>query len=240
MENTSPIVAQADQMDAAQFYRKTYGLVALAFAGFASLLYLFFITPVAGLFMNTIGAMYNSLGGFTWLIVMLAFWAGTYYAQKLASNRADRSSQYAGLGLYVVLEALIFIPLITLVALSTKGNVGDILIPACTLTGALVLGLTIAVQFTQVDFSFLRVIITIGSICAIGAIIMFAIMGINPGTWFALAMILLMASVILYQTHVIKNNCSTEDYVIAAFILFSAFVTLLWYVIQFFLGRRSE
>jgi len=240
MENTSPIVAQADQMDAAQFYRKTYGLVALAFAGFASLLYLFFITPVAGLFMNTIGAMYNSLGGFTWLIVMLAFWAGTYYAQKLASNRADRSSQYAGLGLYVVLEALIFIPLITVVALSTKGNVGDILIPACTLTGALVLGLTIAVQFTQVDFSFLRVIITIGSICAIGAIIMFAIMGINPGTWFALAMILLMASVILYQTHVIKNNCSTEDYVIAAFILFSAFVTLLWYVIQFFLGRRSE
>jgi FtsH-binding integral membrane protein len=111
MENTSPVVAHADQIDAASFYRKTYGLVALAFAGFASLLYLFFITPVAGLFMSTIGAMYNSLGGFTWLIVMLAFWAGTYYAQKLAYNRADRSSQYMGLAIYVVLEALIFIPL---------------------------------------------------------------------------------------------------------------------------------
>ena len=117
MENTSPVVAHADQIDAASFYRKTYGLVALAFAGFAALLYTFFkLTPVAELFMNTIGAMYNSLGSLTWLVVMLAFWAGTYYAQKLASNRADRTSQYMGLGLYVFLEALIFIPLISIVA----------------------------------------------------------------------------------------------------------------------------
>jgi FtsH-binding integral membrane protein len=241
MENTSRLVAQADPIDAAQFYRKTYGLVALAFAGFAGLLYTFFqLTPVAEIFMNTLGAMFNSLGGFTWLIVMLVFWAGTYYAQKLAANGASRESQYAGLALYVFLEAVIFIPLITIVAITTKGEVGDILIPACALTGALVLGLTLAVQFTQVDFSFLRIVIVIGSICAIGAVIMFSIMGINPGTWFALAMILLMATVILYQTHVIKNNCSTEDYVMAAFILFSAFVTLLFYVIQFFMGRRSE
>ncbi len=241
MENTSRIVAEADQIDAASFYRKTYGLVALAFAGFAGLLYTFFnLTPVAEIFMTTLGAMFKSLGGFTWLIVMLGFWAGTYFAQKLASNRASRESQYAGLALYVLLEALIFIPLIAIVAVTTKGHPDDILLPACGLTGALVLGLTLAVQLTQVDFSFLRIVITIGSICAIGAVIMFTIMGINPGTWFALAMILLMATVILYQTHVIKNQCSTEDYVIAAFILFSAFVTLLWYVIQFFMGRRSE
>jgi FtsH-binding integral membrane protein len=240
MENTSRIVAQADPIDAAQFYRKTYGLVALAFAGFASLLYVFFKSGIAEMFMRGLISMSQSLGGFSWIIVMLAFWGGTYYAQKLAANGASRESQYAGLGLYVLLEAIIFIPLIYMVSIYTKGEVGDILIPACTLTGALVLGLTLAVQFTQVDFSFLRIVIVIGSICAIGAVIMFSIMGINPGTWFALAMILLMATVILYQTHVIKNNCSTDDYVIAAFILFSAFVTLLFYVIQFFMGRRSE
>jgi FtsH-binding integral membrane protein len=149
---------------------------------------------------------YNSLGGLTWLIVMLTFWAGTYYAQKLASVGASRESQYAGLGLYVFLEALTFIPLISVVAYKTGGNAETILIPACALTGALVLGLTLAVQFTQVDFSFLRIVITIGSICAIGAIIMFAIMGINPGTWFALAMILLMATVIS-----LSNFCNQES-----------------------------
>jgi len=239
MENTSRIVAQADPIDAAQFYRKTYGLVALAFAGFAGLLYTFFeLTPVAFIVMSSLSAMFKSVGNFTWLIVMLVFWAGTYFAQKLAANRASRESQYAGLALYVLLEALIFIPLIAIVA--ADGNPRDILIPACAVTGALVLGLTLAVQFTQVDFSFLRIVIVIGSICALGAIIVFTLMGFNPGTWFALAMILLMATVILYQTYVIKNNCSTDDYVIAAFILFSAFVTLLWYVIRFFMGSRSE
>jgi FtsH-binding integral membrane protein len=53
-------------------------------------------------------------------------------------------------------------------------------------------------------------------------------------------MILLMASAILYQTWVIKTQLSTGDHVIAAFMLFSSIVTLLWYVISFFLGRRSE
>ena len=90
------------------------------------------------------------------------------------------------------------------------------------------------------NFSFLRIVVVVGSICALGAVLVFSLMGINPGTWFALAMILLMSTVILYQTSVIKDECSTEDYVLAAMILFSAFVTLLWYVIQFFLGRRSE
>jgi len=51
---------------------------------------------------------------------------------------------------------------------------------------------------------------------------------------------LLMASVILYQTYVIKNTLETDQYIAAAFVLFSSFVTLLFYVIRFFLGRRDD
>lgn len=240
MENTTYVVAQASDLERANFFRKTYGLVALAFAGFAALLYAFFISGVAESVIKGMMALSGSMGSFSWIIIMLAFWGGTVFAQKLASDRASRGSQYAGLGLYVLLEALIFIPLIWMVSITTKGDIGTILIPACTLTGALVAGLSLAVYLTRIDFSFLRVAIIIGSVCAIGAVIVFMIMGINPGTWFSLAMILLMATVILYQTSVIKNQLSTEDYVLAAFILFSAFVTMLWYVIQFFIGRRSE
>ena len=50
----------------------------------------------------------------------------------------------------------------------------------------------------------------------------------------------LMASAILYQTWVIKTQLHTDEHIIAAFMLFSSIVTLLWYVISFFLGRRSE
>jgi len=234
------IVSQAPAADRAAFYRRTYAHVAGAFAAFGALLYYFFVSGFAGVVMNGLASLVNATGSFGWLIVLLAFWGGTYVAQRLATSGASLASQYAGLSLYVLLEALIFIPLIAVVSYQTGGNPEEILVPACGVTGALVFGLSVAVFFTGVDFSFLRVAIIIGSIAALGAIIVFSIMGINPGTWFSLAMILLMATVILYQTWVIKDQCSTQDHVLAAFILFSAFVTLLWYVIQFFMGRRNE
>jgi FtsH-binding integral membrane protein len=239
-ESNPFIVAEAPAADRAAFYRRTYAHVAGAFAAFAALLFFFFASGVATAVMSGLGSLIQATRGFGWLIVLLAFWGGTFAAQVLASNRASRASQYAGLGLYVVLEALIFIPLIWMTAVKTDGHPGEILIPACAVTGALVVGLSVAVFATGLDFSFLRVAIIIGSLCALGAIIVFSIMGINPGTWFALAMIILMASVILYQTWVIKDSCETDQHVFAAFILFSAFVTLLWYVISFFLGRRNE
>jgi FtsH-binding integral membrane protein len=52
-------------------------------------------------------------------------------------------------------------------------------------------------------------------------------------------MIILMATVILYQTNEIKNTMETDQHVAAAFVLFSSFVTLLFYVIRLFAGRRE-
>ncbi|MEY3959236.1 MAG: hypothetical protein RJA37_1839, partial [Verrucomicrobiota bacterium] len=46
--------------------------------------------------------------------------------------------------------------------------------------------------------------------------------------------------VILYQTHEIKNTLETDQHVAAAFVLFSSFVTLLFYVIRLFLDRRED
>jgi FtsH-binding integral membrane protein len=116
----------------------------------------------------------------------------------------------------------------------------QILVPACGLTGALVVGLTFSVYMTSTDFSFLRTILVVGSFVALGLIVLSACGLFALGTWFALAMILLMASAILYQTWVIKTQLNTDEHIIAAFMLFSSIVTLLWYVISFFLGRRSE
>ena len=181
----------------------------------------------------------GSMGGFGILVVMLMFWGGTYVAQKMAENRASRPSQYLGLGLYVVLEAIIFVPLIVMVAIKTGGNPGEVLIPACAVTAALVVGLTVAVFTMGIDFSFLRVAIVIGSICALGIILVAAFTDSQLGNWFSIIMILLMATVILYQTQVIKDSCETDQHVLAAFILFSAFVTLLFYVIRLFAGRRD-
>jgi FtsH-binding integral membrane protein len=235
MESNPFIVADAPASDRAAFFRRTYGLVAASFAAFAFALYGFFVSGVAETFMRAIAG----IGSWGILGVMVLFWLGTTAAQSLAFNRASRAAQYAGLGIYVLLQALIFIPLIYYTAIVTKGNPGEILIPACMATGALVIALTAVVFMTNLDFSFLKVAIVIGSICALGIVIVSLFAGWTLGTWFSIAMIILMATVILYQTNEIKNTMETDQHVAAAFVLFSSFVTLLFYVIRLFAGRRE-
>ena len=236
MHESNPfIVADAPAADRAAFFRRTYGLVAASFGAFAIALYAFFVSGIAHSFMSAIAGV----GSWGMLGVMVLFWFGTTAAQSLAFNRASRTSQYAGLGLYVLLQALIFVPLIYYTAIVTKGNPGEILIPACMATGALVIALTAVVFMTNMDFSFLKVAIVIGSICALGIIIVSLFAGWSLGAWFSIAMIVLMATVILYQTNEVKNTMETDQHVAAAFVLFSSFVTLLFYVIRLFAGRRD-
>ena len=236
MHESNPfIVADAPAADRAAFFRRTYGLVAASFGAFAIALYAFFVSGIAHSFMSAIAGV----GSWGMLGVMVLFWFGTTAAQSLAFNRASRTSQYAGLGLYVLLQALIFVPLIYYTAIVTKGNPGEILIPACMATGALVIALTAVVFMTNMDFSFLKVAIVIGSICALGIIIVSLFAGRSLGAWFSIAMIVLMATVILYQTNEVKNTMETDQHVAAAFVLFSSFVTLLFYVIRLFAGRRE-
>ena len=245
MESNPFIVADAPAADRAAFFRRTYGLVAIGFAAFAALLAIFFVgfdqrSGIAFAVFAGLGSMISSLGGWSILLVMLAFWGATTVAQSLAFNRASRGTQYAGLGLYVILEALIFIPLIGYVILSTKGNASSVLLPAGIVTAGMIAGLTALVFMTNLDFSFLKVAIVLGSFAAIAIVIVAAIAGLSLGAWFSIAMIILMATVILYQTNEIKNTLETDQHVAAAFILFSSFVTLLFYVIRFFAGGRRD
>ena len=236
MHESNPfIVADAPAADRAAFFRRTYGLVAASFGAFAVTLYALFVSGIAETFMRSI----SGVGSWGMLGVMVLFWVGTTAAQSLAFNRASRTSQYAGLGLYVLLQAIIFVPLIYYTSYVTKGNPGEILIPACMATGALVVALTAVVFMTNLDFSFLKVAIVIGSICALGIVVVSLFAGWSLGAWFSIAMIVLMATVILYQTNEIKNTMETDQHVAAAFVLFSSFVTLLFYVIRLFAGRRE-
>lgn len=236
MHESNPfIVADAPAADRAAFFRRTYGLVAASFGAFAVTLFALFVSGIAETFMRSIAGV----GSWGMLGVMVLFWLGTTAAQSLAFNRASRTAQYAGLGIYVLLQALIFVPLIYYTAIVTKGNPGEILIPACLATGALVVALTAVVFMTNMDFSFLRVAIVIGSICALGVIVVSLFAGWSLGAWFSIAMIVLMATVILYQTNEVKNTMETDQHVAAAFVLFSSFVTLLFYVIRLFAGRRE-
>ena len=236
MSSYATTVSQAPASEQAAFYRRTYTHVAGALAGFAVVLYALMSTGLGpALFIPIL-----KLGTWSWLLVMGAFWLGTSVAQSMAANQASRGMQYAGLSLYVVMEALIFVPIMIMVGAATKGNYMEILDPACTATGVIVAGLTAVVFLTGANFSFLRTVLTVGSLAALGVIVVSALFGLSIGGWFSIAMILLMSAAILYQTWAIREQYATDQHVSAAIALFAAIVTLLWYVIRFFLSRRSE
>ena len=226
----------------AAFFRKTYALVAGAFTAFAALLGLFFVgfeegRGVAFSLFEAMGGMMSRLGGWSMLLVLVAFWGGTAVAQRLANSDVSRSRQYVGLGIYVVLEALLFVPLIAVITIMTHGDASSILLPAGIVTGALIVGLTATVFLTDLDFSVLRAVVVIGGVAALGVAVVAAVAETPLGIWFSIAMIALMATTILYQTHAIRGSFGTGQHVPAAFLLFSSFVTLFFYVLRFFMQR---
>ncbi|MDR2513406.1 MAG: Bax inhibitor-1 family protein [Puniceicoccales bacterium] len=228
------VVAEAPAQARASFYRKAYGLAALAFCAWAGMLALLF---ASGAYVPVCNLIFG-LGSIGWLLVLAVFWGATALAQSLAFTRGEVGKQYLGLGLYALAEALIFTPLIATVAVKTQGDLMQILAPAGVVTLALMVALTATVFMTRVDFSFLKTAVVLGSFAALGAIVCFSIFSFAPGIWFAVAMIALMVAAILWQTWQIKEQCDTDQHVGAAVLIFAGFVTLLWYVIQLFLSRR--
>lgn len=227
--NSDLDLTYADNVEKAEFYKKTYLHVALAFLGFILVEALFLNTPA----IVNIGLQMTQ--GWTWLIVLGAFMFITNYAENMAIKTTDKKTQYAGFVLYIVAEAFIFVPLLY-IAMASTGDY-SILNQAFLVTLFLFVALTAVVFITGKDFSFLKTAITVGSIVAIGIIIAGIAFGFNLGLVFSGFMVLLAAGSILYQTSNMIHRYSSDQYVAASIGLFASFMLMLWYIIQFFLSR---
>lgn len=214
------------------FMRRVYGHLAAALLAFVALeAFLLSIPAVKN------GAMQLASGRFVWLFVMLAFMGATYMATRMATG-ATRGMQYAGLGLYVVAEALIFLPMLGFVLL--RDDSGSLLAKAGLITGGLFLGLSTVALTTEKDLSFMQRFLKIGLWVALGIIAASLIFGFSLGVIFMSAMIVLMAGCILYETQQIYRTYPGEMYVAASLTLFASFATMLWYVIQLLLSLGSR
>lgn len=228
MDNENILVSNATELERAEFFRKTYTHVALALLAFIAVeTLLLMIVP-----MNFIAAM---LGGrFIWLFIIGLFWLGTTMSNKLAFN-PSRDKQYLGLGLYVILEAIIFLPMIAIAtAYSGVAMIGQ----AGLITLFMFGGLTAVVFFSKRDFSFLRTAIVVGGFISLGIIVVGAIFGFDLGLWFSVGMVVLASASILYQTSQIKDQYGTEQYVGAALQLFASVMLLFWYILRILMSRR--
>ena len=229
MNYQTTMVAQATESARAEFYRKTYAHVAmaiLAFIGVESLLLKFIPQEM----------IFSMISGrFVWLFILGLFWLGTSMSNRFVFD-PSREKQYLGLGLYVVLEAIIFLPLI---AMATYYSGGGMIMQAAIITLFMFLGLTAVVFLSKTDFSFLRTALVVGGFVSLGAIVVGAIFGFDLGLWFSVGMVVLASASILYQTSQIKDKYDTEQYVGAALQLFASVMLLFWYVLRILMSRRN-
>ena len=181
---------------------------------------------------NPLTQLFFGGGALGWLLVLAAFWGISMLANRLAFGGASEGTQLAGLGIYIVAEALLFAPMLNVLMMRFgDATLSEIVAPAG--------GLTATVFMTKTDFSFLRAFVSIGFFVALGAVVLLALFGGGIGTWFIIAMTVFISVVILYQTWMVKTQFRPDQHVGAALIIFAGVATLFWYLIMIFASRRE-
>jgi len=226
-------VATADVDVRMQFIRRTYAHLLGALLAFVGVIWAIQQTQFAEDF--TFWAW--SGRGYNWLVVVGGFMLVSWLADKWSHSDTSSAMQYVGLAVYVVAQAIIFTPLIHIAAFYSDPSV---LPNSALLTAFLFTGLTGTVFLMRKDFSFLRGILAIGGFAALGLILCGILFGFELGLWFAVAMIVYSAGVVLYQTSQVMAHYRPTQHVGAALGLFAAVALMLYYVIMMFLNLSRD
>jgi FtsH-binding integral membrane protein len=215
-------VADAAPSERASFIRCTYANLAGAIVAFAIIEAYLLSLPIAQEFAALAENRY------VWLGILGGYMFVSWIAEQWAQTSRSLVSQYLALTIYIVAEAILFVPL-----LLVANTVSPDIIPIATLiTGGLTCGLTLVVLSTRRDFSFLRNFVVMGGFVALGLIVGSAIFGFGLGMIFSGAMIILACACILYSTHKVLTNYNTNQPVAAALCLFAAIALLFWYIVR--------
>jgi len=219
----SPSAAQSSPAERAGFIRKTYGHLAIALLAFTGIECYLVNAPFAEKL-----AM-SMTQGMSWLVVMGLFMGVGYLADKLARSNNSEQTQYLGLGLFVVAEAIVFLPLLYIA--NFYGGEG-VIQTAGIMTLLLVGGLTYTAFATKKDFSFLGGILSIGGFVAIGFIVCSLIFGFSLGLVFSSVMVLFAGGSVLYTTSNIIHHYNPNQHVAASLSLFASVALLFFYILS--------
>lgn len=230
MTADTPSAAASALAERTEFLHRTYQHLALAIAAFIGLEALLLSIPGIESF---VAMMTSSRAG--WLLVLGAFMGVSYVADRWASATTSRATQYVGLGLYIVAEAVIFLPLLYYAAYVVGG---DVLVKSAVTTGVVFGGLTATVLISKRDFSFLGGFLKVAGFGAMGLIVVSLLFGFTLGNLFAGAMAVFAAGAIVYSTSNILHRYRPDQHVAAALSLFASVALLFWYVLSFLLGSR--
>ena len=225
------LVANASEAERANFIRKTYLHLGGAILAFAVVEALLIKSGVAESFVHLLQG-----SKWMWLVVMGLFMGVSYIADKWAHSAISKEMQYAGLGLFVVAEAIVFMPLLYIAQMKAP----TVIPQAGLLTLLLVGGITFTAFTTRKNFSFLGPALSIGSWIALGVIALSILFGFNLGLFFSAIMVVFAAASVLYNTSNIIHEYHTEQHVAASLALFSSVGLMFWYLVQILMSLTGD
>jgi FtsH-binding integral membrane protein len=174
-------------------------------------------------------------GQMLWLGVLAAFMVVGWLASRFAHTAESRSVQYAALGAYVLMQALLFVPMLW-VAERTAPSA----IPSAGLVTMVGFAALTGIAFwTRKDFSFLGSVLRWAFVCALLLMVAGMIFGFQLGVFFSVAMVGLAGAAILYDTSNVIHHFPEDRHVGAALELFASVALMFWYVLRLFLASRD-
>lgn len=233
----SETVASAPPSVRGAFIRRTYAHLAgavLAFVGIEAVLL------ESGLGKDIVRSLFATGGNLAWLGLMVLFVVGGIAAQMMARSRQSVGVQYAGLALYVLLEVVIFLPILIVATNAPQYAGKDLPLQAGIVTLAAFAGLTAAVFVSGRDFSFLGPVLWVAAFLALGLVIAAVVGGFSLGLGFAALMVALACGFIIYDTSNVMHHYSTDQHVSAALQLFASVALLFWYVLSIFMSVSND
>ncbi len=219
-------VSDASVEDRSDFIWKCYAHVVGAILAFAAIEVYFFQSGIAE---RIAAPMLNNW----WMVLgvfILAGWGATHVAHRVQSKNA----QYAAFAAFIVLEALIFAPMLFIASIKAPGIIDS----AAGVTVLGCVGLIATVMVTRKDFSFLRGMMVWLFFLALAAIVGSLIFGFELGTWFSVAMIGFAGAAVLYDTSNILHHYPQDKYVAASMQLFASIAMMFWYILRLFMSRN--
>ncbi|MFK7991649.1 MAG: Bax inhibitor-1 family protein [Sandaracinaceae bacterium] len=216
----------------AGFLVKTYLHLVMAIFAFTFLEIGIFRTGSDVVFMNALNTYLP--GRLGQIVVLGLFMASGFVANRWARSSTSPAMAYAGLGLAVVAWSIMFIPMLSAAVHYTDPG----LLPSAALTTLVLFGgLTGIVFLTRKDFSFLRGILGVATLGALGTIVASLVFDLSLGTLFSGAMVVLAGGYVLYDTSNVLHHYRTDQHVPAALALFGSIALMFWYVLRIFMSR---
>ncbi|HLX70093.1 MAG TPA: Bax inhibitor-1 family protein [Verrucomicrobiae bacterium] len=222
----TPVIS-LDENTRGRFVARAYNHLFGAVIAFILIEVLLFKTGVAE-------SMATAMLSTNWLLILGGFVVLSWIARYAAHRALSLPMQYMALAVYVVGEAIIFVPLLYIAEKFAPGAIAS----AALVTFLGFVGLSLVVFMTRKDFSFLRGILFWGGIVAVVLIVGGVIFGFVLGTFFSVAMVALAGAAILYDTSNILYRYPEDRYVAAALELFASVALMFWYVLRLFISSR--